>query len=70
MKIIYDPDTDTLSLILREQSVAESDELKEGLVVDYDTEGKITSIEILDASKHITEPQAIAYELKARQRVS
>ncbi|HEY4716027.1 MAG TPA: DUF2283 domain-containing protein, partial [bacterium] len=31
MKVIYDPETDTMTLILREGTVAESDELREGL---------------------------------------
>jgi len=37
MKIIYDRETDTLSLIFREGKVAESDEVKDGIIIDYDT---------------------------------
>lgn len=70
MKVIFDPDTDTLSLIFRDEPVSESDEIREGLIVDYDNRGKIISIEVLDASLHISEPQAIAYEMKRRQKVS
>ena len=70
MKVIYDPDTDTLSLIFRDEPAKESDELREGLVIDYGSDGKITSIEVLDASLHISEPQAIAYEVKGREKVS
>ncbi len=70
MKVIYDPDTDTLSLLFREEPVAESDELREGLILDYSGDGRIVSIEVLDASKHIAEPQSIAYELRGRQKVS
>ncbi len=64
MKVIYDKETDTLSIIFRDVEIAESDELKEGLIVDYDREGKAVSIEILDASELVAEPSAIAYELK------
>ncbi len=67
MKIIYDPETDTLSLLFRDEPVAESDELKEGLIVDYGHDGKIVSVEVLDASENVTEPQGVAYELKARK---
>jgi len=70
MKVIYDPDTDTLSLLLKDEPVAESDELKEGLIIDYARDGGIVSIEILDASRHVAEPQSIAYEMRGRQRVS
>ena len=64
MKVIYDPDTDTLSIILREESVAESDELREGLIIDYDHNGRIVSIELLDASENVSEPRGVIYELK------
>ncbi len=70
MKVVYDPETDTLDLILREAAIAESDELREGIIVDYSHDGKIVSLEVLDASEHITDPQSIAYELKRRQKVS
>jgi uncharacterized protein YuzE len=64
MKVIYDPETDSLNLILREGHVAESDELREGLIIDYDKKGRIISIEVLDASENIAEPNSIIYELK------
>ena len=70
MKVIYDPDTDTLSLLFREEPVAESDELREGLIIDYSGDGKIISVEVLSASEHVAEPQSIAYELRSRHQVS
>jgi uncharacterized protein YuzE len=63
MKTIYDPETDTLTFILRKGSVKESDELKEGIIVDYDKEGRIVSIEILDASLHTAKPLEVSYEV-------
>lgn len=66
MKVIYDSGTDTLSLLFRDDPVAESDELREGLIIDYDHNGGIVSIEVLDASKHVAEPQSIAYEMRGR----
>lgn len=70
MKVIYDPDTDTLSLLFREEPVAESDELREGLIIDYDGNGRIVSVEVLDASEHVAEPQSIAYELRGHHQAS
>ena len=64
MKIIYDSETDTLSLILHRAKVAESDELREGVIVDYDRKGRIVGIEILDASKHDLNPAEVAYEMR------
>ena len=67
MKVIYDKQTDTLSLILRDDQISESDEFKEGIILDFDKEGKVVSIEILDASKQIQEPFSLNYELKQMQ---
>jgi uncharacterized protein YuzE len=64
MKLIYDRETDTLSLILAEGPVAESDELREGLIIDYDRNGRIVSVEVLDASEHVAEPASLAFEFK------
>ncbi len=64
MKVIYDRETDTLSVILREGPVAESDELRDGLIVDYDRDGHIVSLELLAASEHVAEPASIAFEMK------
>ncbi len=70
MKVIYDPDTDTdtLSLIFREEDIAESDEVREGVIIDYNKDGEIVSMEILDASEQISEPQGIFYELKGKEK--
>jgi uncharacterized protein YuzE len=44
MKVTYDRETDTLSVILREGvQVAESDEDKPGVILDYDEEGSLVS---------------------------
>ena len=50
MKVIYDKETDTLSIILRQGTVSESDEVREGMILDYDKAGQLVSIELLDAS--------------------
>ncbi len=68
MKVIFDPETDTLTLILKEDRVAESDEIREGIIIDYNKDGKIVSIEILDASEQVSEPQGILYELKSKEK--
>jgi uncharacterized protein YuzE len=63
MKVIYDPRTDTLSVILREDvSVAESDEDKPGVILDYDGQGNLVSLEILDASKRVTEARQVEFQ--------
>jgi uncharacterized protein YuzE len=64
MKVSYDPRTDTLSVILRDGvAVAESDEDKPGVILDYDEGGNLISLEILDASRRVTETRRIEFAL-------
>ena len=58
MKLTYDKAADILTLLLRDTPVAESDEDKPGVILDYDDEGNLVSIEILDASSR--EPSLVA----------
>lgn len=60
MKISYDEQTDTLSVILKDNTpVAESNEDKPGVILDYDATGNLVSLEILDASKRVTEARKV-----------
>jgi uncharacterized protein YuzE len=59
MKVRYDPRTDTLTVILRNAKVAESDESKPGIILDYDKAGNLISLEVLDASKRVEEPASV-----------
>ncbi len=59
MIVNYDAKTDTLTLILRDAPIAESDEGKLGLILDYDASGDLVSIEMLDASKRVAEPRTV-----------
>jgi uncharacterized protein YuzE len=63
MKVVYDPETDTLTIIFSEAVVAESDEAKPGVVLDYDESGNLISLEILDASQRMPFPTRIEYEV-------
>jgi len=66
MKVTYDPNTDTLSVIFRENApVAESDEEKPGVILDYDAEGNLVSLEVLDASRRVTDARKIEYQTMA-----
>jgi YD repeat-containing protein len=63
MKVTYDEHTDTLSVILRDGvPVAESDEDKPGVILDYDAQGNLISLEVLDASRRVAEPRRIEFQ--------
>jgi uncharacterized protein YuzE len=54
MRIEYDPAHDLLNIeFLSDESIAESVEL-DGVIIDYAKDGRIVSIEILDAGKRTT----------------
>ena len=62
MKVSYDPTTDTLSIILRDdRAVAESDEDKPGVILDYDSKGNLVSLEVLDASTRVSDTRKVEY---------
>ena len=63
MKLIYDRDLDILTVILKEVSVEESDEVKEGIILDYDTHGNLVAMDILNASRLIAQPASVEFQL-------
>ena len=63
MKVIYDRETDILTVIFTETPVAESDEDKPGVILDYDDKGNLVSLEILDASRRVNVPSKIEYQV-------
>ncbi len=63
MKVSYDQRTDSLTVILKEGvAVVESDEDKPGIILDYDEQGNLLSIEILDASRRVTDARSVEYQ--------
>ena len=50
MRISYDSEADALSIIFRETTVT-TKELAEGIAGEYDADGRLAGIEILDAVK-------------------
>jgi len=56
MKITYDREVDALYIRFKETTVT-TKHLEEGISVDYDTDGRLAGIEILDAVKRLGDPQ-------------
>jgi uncharacterized protein YuzE len=53
MKLNYYPETDSLYIDLSDQPSAESREVSEGVVLDYDARGNLVGIDIDNASAKV-----------------
>ena len=56
MKITYDREVDSLYIRFKETTVTIK-HLDEGISADYDADGRLAGIEILDAVKRLGDPQ-------------
>jgi len=56
MKITYDREVDALYIRFKETPVT-TKHLAEGIAADYDADGRLAGIEILDAVKRLGDPQ-------------
>ena len=55
MKTLYVPEEDALYVRFSDARVIESEEVKPGVILDYDERGRIVAIEVLDASEQVAE---------------
>ncbi len=53
MKLAYYAETDSLYIDLSEHPSAESREISDGIVLDYDAEGNLVGIDIDNASRKV-----------------
>ena len=61
MKITYDPQTDSLTITLREERIKESDEIRPGVVADFGYDGGVVRFEIMQASKVVENAREIQF---------
>ena len=66
MKVIYYPQTDNRTILLKGCSVKESDEIRDGSIVDYGDDDHIVAIEMLDVSENVVEPSTLLHEIKGQ----
>jgi uncharacterized protein YuzE len=59
MRFDYDPQVDALYIRLNEAKIIESEEVQPGIILDFDENGKVAGVEVLDASKRNTTPAPV-----------
>ena len=63
MKVTYDPEVDVVRILFNSTPIEESDETKPGVVLDYDKDGNVVGMEILNASKRMENPRLVEYAI-------
>lgn len=66
MKLSYHPETDSLYIELSPRPSADSDEVSEGVVLDYDASGKLVGIDIDNASHKLDLREITSDQLPVR----
>ena len=60
MRISYDPEVDALSISFRDTTVT-TQELADGVAGEYDAQGQLVGLEILDATKRFGDPSILQH---------
>ena len=63
MRLKIDKENDVLYFRLDEAEIVDSEEVQPGVILDYDTNGNLVSLEILDASRRVSVPSKIEYQV-------
>lgn len=61
MKVVYDRETDSLVITLREGPIRESDEVRPGVIADFGEDGGVVRFEILRASRVVEDAEGVQF---------
>ena len=59
MRVRVDHGADAVYVNLTDRPIKDSEQVADGIIVDYDAEGRIVGVEILDASKRTNDPATL-----------
>ena len=59
MRVRVDQDADAIYIDLTDRAIEDSAEVADGIVVDYDDQGRVVGVEILDASRRTDVPTVL-----------
>jgi len=65
MRIKYDKEADAVYVRFKEGKISESDEIKKGLIIDYDEEGNPIAIEILNAKDVLSDKPEVSIDFSS-----
>ena len=69
MKINYYPDTDSMYIDLSSNQSVESREVSPGVVLDYDSEGDITGIDIYNAGRKLDLQELVLNKMPVKKQI-
>lgn len=52
--VTYDPEANAAYIRFSPEAVEESEEVSKGIVLDYDADGRIVGMEVMDARAHLS----------------
>lgn len=64
MKAHYDSEVDALAINWGEAPIDESDEVEPGVILDYDKDGNVVGVEVLNASKKIKQLESFKLQVQ------
>jgi uncharacterized protein YuzE len=70
MRVRYDEEVDVLYIRLKETPYYESDEIKEGIIIDYDKDGNVIGIEIMNATEYLAPEELSTIKFDITRKVS
>ena len=63
MRVVYDKETDSLVITLRDDRIKESDEVRPGVIADFGYDRGIVRFEIMQASRVVGNTKEMQFEV-------
>ena len=70
MRVRYDEEVDVLYIRLKETPYYESDEIKKGIIIDYDKDGNVIGIEMMNATEYLAPEELSTIKFDITRKVS
>ena len=64
MRVKVDKETDTLYFRLDEERVKESEEIRPGVIIDYDENNNVVGVEFLHISERMSDKEMTSFQIQ------